>query len=172
MEVYSQKEKKKITIIQPAIVKCYNKGMGGGGVDVFDGHIASYRINIRGKKWWWPHLINTIDCLKAASYSVYTIAVPDRKQRLSYLEFIRRIVISCMPRREGLGPIVSQKVSVWKGDQRVIPEVRLDGKDHWPTKGVQRRCALKACLKKSHYGCEKCGVGLCVVCFKGCHTSP
>ena len=61
VERYSQAEKKRVKVDRPLLIAKYNQGMGG--VDVFDGHVASYRISIRGKKWWWPHLIKTIDCL-------------------------------------------------------------------------------------------------------------
>ena len=86
VERYSQAEKKRVKVDRPLLIAKYNQGMGG--VDVFDGHVASYRISIRGKKWWWPHLINTIDCLKAASYSLYTIANSESEKKISSGEFV------------------------------------------------------------------------------------
>lgn len=70
VERFSQAEKKKVSIQRPCLIKEYNKGMGN--VDVFDGHVATYRISMWGKKWWWPYFINTVDCLKASSYTLYT----------------------------------------------------------------------------------------------------
>ena len=26
-----------------------------GGVDLLDNAVATFQINIKGKKWWWPH---------------------------------------------------------------------------------------------------------------------
>jgi hypothetical protein len=167
---YSQAEKKKVTIERPALVKEYNGGMGN--VDVFDGHVASYRISIRGKKWWWPHFINTLDCLKAASYSLYLIVCNDEKT-LSYLEFIRRITLSYVKRRvDAPSPRILTK-ALWKGDNRVPPEVRLESRTntHWPVTTKQRRCAMKTCKSKSAYKCERCDVALCVLCFKAYHTT-
>ena len=50
-----------------------------GGVDYLDSKVAVYRITIRSKKWWWAHFINTLDCLKAASYMVDKLANPNEK---------------------------------------------------------------------------------------------
>lgn len=44
---YSQKDKKKITIQQPKLIKMYNENMGG--VDRADQNIGLYRTSIRGK---------------------------------------------------------------------------------------------------------------------------
>jgi len=38
-----------------------------------------YRIDVRGKKWYWPHYITTIDVLKSAAFKVFKIANPDAK---------------------------------------------------------------------------------------------
>ncbi|XP_063682586.1 piggyBac transposable element-derived protein 3-like [Bolinopsis microptera] len=169
VERYSQAEKKKIQIKRPSLVKEYNKGMGN--VDVFDGHVASYRISLRGKKWWWPHLINTLDCLKAASYSLYEICHSNEKTKLTYLNFIRRITIAYLKKRLQPPSSLCQRVAVWKGDNRVTPEVRLESRTntHWPVKTKQRRCALNGCKGRSNYKCEVCDVALCVLCFKPYH---
>ena len=54
-----------------------------------------------------------------------------------------------------------------RSTQRVIPEIRHDGIDHWIAKGNLRRCAK--CSKTSKYFCEKCNVGLHPDCFKDFH---
>ena len=169
VERYSQSEKKKIQIKRPSLVREYNKGMGN--VDVFDGHVASYRISLRGKKWWWPHFINTLDCLKAASYSLYEICHCNEKTKLTYLNFIRRITIAYLKKRLQPPSSLCQRVAVWKGDNRVTPEVRLESRTntHWPVKTKQRRCALNGCKGRSNYKCEVCDVALCVLCFKPYH---
>ena len=116
---YSKKEKKIVSIVKPNIVAQYNRHMGG--VDYLDSKVAVYRITIRSKKWWWAHFINTLDCLMAASYMVYKLANPNEKH-ISYLEFIRRIVISYLPRRDVVVRRPIQRAAIWKGDNRVAPE--------------------------------------------------
>ena len=49
---YSQKEKKKVNVLQPNVVNVYNRFMSG--VDRMDQNISTYMINLRSKKWWWP----------------------------------------------------------------------------------------------------------------------
>ena len=171
IERFSQAEKKRIKIKRPSLIKEYNEGMGN--VDVFDGHVATYRISLRGKKWWWPHFINTLDCLKAASYSLYLIGCKSDINTLSYVQFIRRITTAYVKKRIDVPSVNILRRAVWKGNDRVPPEVRLDCKTntHWPVRSKQRRCAVKGCKSKSNYKCERCDVALCVVCFKGYHMT-
>lgn len=49
---YSQKDKKKIIFPRPLFIGEYNNYMGG--TDLMDQNISTCRIDIRGKKWWWP----------------------------------------------------------------------------------------------------------------------
>jgi len=44
-----------------------------------DALVSVYRIDVRGKKWYWPHYITTIDVLKSAAFKVFKIANPDAK---------------------------------------------------------------------------------------------
>ena len=39
------------------------------GVDLLDNAAATYRINIKGEKWWWPHA-NYIGILMAGAWKV------------------------------------------------------------------------------------------------------
>ena len=49
---HNRKQRKHVQIKQPNIIKQYNNYIGGG--DLADYMVANYRIDIRGKKWWWP----------------------------------------------------------------------------------------------------------------------
>ena len=48
---YDRVAKKYIDVDMPNSISTYNKHMGG--VDLFDQQVATYRIRIRSKKWWW-----------------------------------------------------------------------------------------------------------------------
>ena len=60
-----------------------------GGVDSLDNQVSVYRIDVRGKKWYWPHYINTIDVLKSAAFKVFKLVNPYDK--IDFLAFTRRI---------------------------------------------------------------------------------
>ena len=45
------KQKKKVDLPMPLMIREYNQGMGG--VDLFDEIVALYRPRIRKRKWWW-----------------------------------------------------------------------------------------------------------------------
>ena len=43
----------------------YNDGMGG--VDLPHNAVATYQMNIKWKKWWWPHFTNCLGILMAGA---------------------------------------------------------------------------------------------------------
>jgi hypothetical protein len=47
-----ERRKGKIQVDCPTVVMKYTKYMGG--IDRFDENIDSLRVNLRGKKWWFP----------------------------------------------------------------------------------------------------------------------
>ena len=76
-----------IKINRPNCITEYNKHMGG--VDSLDAHVSIYRIDVRGKKWYWSHYINTIDVVKSAAFKVFKFVNPD--DNMDFLAFTRRI---------------------------------------------------------------------------------
>ena len=170
VERFSKKQKEVIKIKRPESIEVYNKGMGG--VDLLDSRVAVYRIKIRGKKWYWPLFVNTLDCLKAASFMSFQLANPGND--MTFLQFIRRVTQPLLKANGHDTPIPKigyLRQAKWKGDSRTSNDTRLDKTSHWPRKQVQRRCAVKGCNRKPCIECDKCGVNLCVVpCFKIWHT--
>ena len=63
---YSRGEKKHVINQQPILISDYNKHMGG--VDLLDNFVATYRIKVRGKKWWFPVFSNFIDVAKTNAW--------------------------------------------------------------------------------------------------------
>ena len=59
---YSQREKKKISCVQPFCFYQYNHGMGG--IDLLDRFTSQYRPTIQAKKWYWPLFVNCIEMPK------------------------------------------------------------------------------------------------------------
>ncbi|XP_065320355.1 piggyBac transposable element-derived protein 3-like [Gordionus sp. m RMFG-2023] len=84
---YSKKISSKIKIPKPNMVTAYNKHMGG--VDLCDNLISTYRIKIRGKKWWWPIFTNFIDVALVNSWKIWKFVNRDDKKSL--LAFRREV---------------------------------------------------------------------------------
>ena len=91
VERFYRKQKKKIQVQRPKNIKIYNDAMGG--VDLLDNAVATYRINIKWKKWWWPHFTNCLRILMAGTWKVYWITNSENNDR-SLLEFVQSAVQS------------------------------------------------------------------------------
>ena len=76
-------------ITQPHLIKQYNNG---GGVDVMDRLLGSYRLMMRGKKWYWPVIINAINVSVVAAWQLHCAVAETPK---SHLEF-RREIATCL----------------------------------------------------------------------------
>ena len=72
---YSQKEKKKVDVLQPNVVNIYNRFMGG--VDRMDQNILTYMIKLRSKKWWWPWFRSCVDVAVNNAFQLYRLRQPD-----------------------------------------------------------------------------------------------
>ena len=87
----SQKEKKKIDVLQPNVVNVYNRFMVG--VDRMDQNISTYMIHLRSKKCWWPLFRFCVDVAVNNAFQLYRLRQPDTgESKLDTLEFRRAIV--------------------------------------------------------------------------------
>ena len=68
-----------INIQRSNCITFYKKQIGGLDSLVF--YVSCYRICVSGKKWYWPHYINTQDILKSASFQVFSIPDPEKKKK-------------------------------------------------------------------------------------------
>ena len=132
--------------------------------------VAVYRISVRGKKWYWPHFINTIDILKSAACYIYNVANEDK---IDELHFIRRVVCYYLTKAAGKkssSSLVYACKKSWKRSAAVSEEIRTSFQ-HFPEKSTtQKRC--RVCPKTTRTKCKICDIGLCMEpCFKQYHTS-
>ena len=143
-------------ISQPAVIAAYNRRMGG--VDLLDRALSNLRPVIRGKKWYWPLIINEINIINAIniafvySWRLYRII---SGEALSQKEFRRRVVSIMILRSQIksdsqiLRRSSSQIMNVRSRPARtlkVADEIRLDGIGHYPFPAPVRRCVI--CEKK------------------------
>ena len=68
-------EEKK-NLLGPKLIKLYNEAVGGA--DLVNAAVATYRIKIKRKKWWWLHFSNTLGILMGAAWRIYNIPTPMR----------------------------------------------------------------------------------------------
>ncbi|XP_065313258.1 piggyBac transposable element-derived protein 3-like [Gordionus sp. m RMFG-2023] len=140
---YSKKISSKIKIPQPNMVTAYNKHMGG--VDLCDNLISTYRIKIRGKKWWWPIFTNFIDVALVNSWKIWKFVNRDDKKSL--LAF-RREVTNYLLRT----PVkIEKNSSTGHASQFALQcENPIDSSGHYLSKiidGKRRRWILPYALK-------------------------
>ena len=64
-----------------------------GGVDGIDQNLAVYTVNLRSKKWWWPHFRLVLDVSVYIAFQLYRMRETQaREKKLDPLGFRRSIV--------------------------------------------------------------------------------
>lgn len=171
---YDKKEKCKIDVTTPAIVKHYNRHMGG--VDLADMLISLYRTPLRTKRYYLRIFAYMIDLCVCNSW---LLARRDAKllggtYKLSLKKFRLQIATSLIlvkraPKRKNLSvecvPISAKKTKFLT--KRPQDDVRYDATAHWPVYCKKGRC--KNC--KSGFArmqCSKCKVILCFTKERNC----
>ena len=188
---WDKNKKERNEVDCPAIVKEYNKNMGG--VDLADMLIALYRIDCKTKRWYIKVFWHLVDIAKVNGWILYRRHceqedIPTKKQ-LPLKEFSTKIAHALMysgnktrgrplKRRNSNLPDSNTKRGRGKKSQVPIPcdAVRLDRINHWPIPIVdenKKRCRWFGCAEYSRTKCEKCKVTLCLNgsrnCFKDFH---
>lgn len=155
---WSKQQKMKIDVPQPHLFKNYNRYMGG--VDLSDQSVNTYRISIRGKKWWWPLFTYMLDLAMTNAWKLYLLA--SEGEKISQLDFTRSIVRHYLLRARS---------SVHRRSSSVPVTVRHDNMGHFPEKlEKQLRCVV--CHSRIRWCCKKCKNTLCIErnCFEIFHT--
>ena len=62
-----------------------------GRLDSLDAMVGVYRTDVRGKKWYWSHYINTMDVLKSVTFKVFKLS--NSGVKIDFLGFTCHIVI-------------------------------------------------------------------------------
>ena len=156
----------RVEIHQPNSISVYNKTMGG--VDRMDQNIGAYMIIIRSKKWWWLLFQFFVDLAVNNAFQLYRLQLLEQGEKQLDLLGFRREIVKVYHARFRSDKTLPLIFPAPRSTQRVIPEIRYDGIDHWIAKENQRHCAK--CSKTSKYFCEKCNVGLHPDYFIDFHT--
>ena len=157
---WSKEVKKKMTVSMPSCVAVYNRTMGG--VDLHDQFVASYRIRVRSKKWWWPLFIWQVNSAVVNAWLLYRKLGHD----VPLLEFTRQCVLETIsehgrePARPGTRPLPALSSAEASGD----------GTAHWPAKGSSKYGRCRHCSGRSAYICRKCGAAVHPECMQAYHS--
>ncbi|XP_033214089.1 piggyBac transposable element-derived protein 3-like [Belonocnema kinseyi] len=160
---YSRKDKKSVIVPQPHCIYQYNKSMGG--TDRMDQDIIRYKIDIRGKKWWFVLFTWLIDVAVNNSWLIHK---ESSGTKIPKLQFCRQLAQTYLVRFKT--PIKKAGPSA-HAKNKCIDSIRYDRIDHFvaPIEN-RRRCANKPCSSHVKTICQKCDVGLCVRCFVKYHS--
>lgn len=143
------KNKGAVMVSQPHVVGCYNAGMGG--VDLFDRALADYRPTIRGKKWYWPLLINAINIAVVYCWRIYQITTNCESRQKDF----RRSLVAVMLKKSKPRKSVDSR----PGPSFSVPaEARTDNRNHYPQSCPVRRCTV--CKRNCRIQCVKCNKSL------------
>lgn len=72
-----------------ACITEYNKHIGGE--DSLDAMVSVYRINVCGKKWYWPHYVIIINVLESKVFKMFKLF--NLNVKMDFLGFTRLIVM-------------------------------------------------------------------------------
>lgn len=159
---YSYKEKKNISISQPHIVNAYNQNMGG--VDRCDQNVSLYRTSVRGKKWYFPLIMQALDLAIHNAWQLHKTST-DKQNQLDHLSFRRQIALSIL--QSNLKD--KGRNSTGKPNANENIGIRYDKVGHFVIpQDSQTRC--RHCHTKTTTRCVKCDIGLHVKCFYVYHT--
>ena len=100
-----------------------------GVVDSCDQNISSYRIGIRGKKWWWDLFVWVPDMIVQNSWNLYRQYKEDGDPTYDLLQFRREIVNTYLMKYKDIRkPTIPRNKTV---ERRVPADVRFDGFYHY-----------------------------------------
>lgn len=174
---YSKIVKEKVEVECPAIIRNYNKHMGG--VDKANALMGLYKTPGKAKRWYFSIFTYILDICVVNAWLLYRMdCVALNKKHMPLKKF--RLEISEALSRTGKesrkGRPSSAAASVPKIKNPTVPRPddtsRTDCFAHWPTHTTKGRC--RHCVSgTSRLKCEKCDTRLCLTekknCFKAFH---
>ena len=180
---YDRKGHEKIQVSCPAIVRQYNRHMGG--VDLLDSIIGKYKIKMRSRKWYMRLFYHLLDITIINAWLLYRRCNQENNKLLKLADFRIELArtlcsiggTSSTPKR-GRPSVLQQTIECKrkKPNAAALPpqEVRLDNVCHFPIWNTTRlRCKNPTCKAQTYVLCEKCKTALCFnkdkICFKTFH---
>lgn len=175
---YDRKNKEKISIPCPAVVKQYNRHMGG--VDLLDSIIGRYKISMRSKKWYMRLFYHLLDISIINAWLLYRRNNAGAQNLMKLADFRIDLAKTLCCIGESSGPKRGRPSSIQqnidakrrKPNASALPptDVRLDNRSHFPNWNETRlRCKLPGCKAQTYVVCQKCDTALCLNKDKNCY---
>ncbi|XP_033911326.3 piggyBac transposable element-derived protein 2-like [Acipenser ruthenus] len=183
------RKRKMITKVPcPAVVKEYNKNMGGVGL--LDSLIALYRNKIKSKKWYHRLVFHFLDMIIMTTWLLYRRDCEGtgmrKKEQMKLYTFKSYIAEGLCKSGKSLERKKGRPCSTIAGEYEEkrrkgpaapipVPDVRLDATAHWMIMAEKKgRCKVPGCTGTPKAKCRKCDVHLCFTstsnCFLRFHT--
>ena len=131
-------------IPQPSVGKFYNTRMGG--VDLLDRALADLRPRVRGKKWYWPLLINAVNVALVFSWRVHQLCTDGQIEQKDF----RRQIVAVLLKQAQPRP----RIECLPGPKGPVPLDVVKQGEHYPAGGPVRRCIV--CKKSCRSHCNIC----------------
>lgn len=181
---WSSQEKKYIEINRPAIVREYNKYMGG--VDLLDRVIAKYPMSSRTNKWTIRCIYAFFDFSAAASWLQYrqtcrAAGIP-KKEIKDYLDFkfeLAKSLLFAHSENNSTSNDDPDDDESPRKKRRVVPtpdkRQRKEGAKHLPEfvsekQKSRSKCRFSGCKGLTFCRCVKCNVFLCCSIQRNCFS--
>ena len=74
------------------MIATYNTTMGG--VDICDRFLSDYRPTVRGKRWYFPHIIHLFNVLCEASWRISCVAQSTKWMNLEFRRYVARSLLT------------------------------------------------------------------------------
>ncbi len=185
---WDRKQKMITKVPCPAVVKEYNKNMGG--VDLLDSLLTLYRIKIRSKKWYHRLLFHLLDMIIVTTWLLYRRDCEGtgmrKNEHMKLYTFKSYIAEALCKSGKSLECKKGRPCSTIAGEYEEkrrkgpaapipVPDVRLDATARWMIMAEKKgRCKVPGCTGTPKAKCRKCDVHLCFTstsnCFLRFHT--
>lgn len=185
IERWDKKANERKQVPCPAIVKSYNKSMGG--VDLADMLISLYRIQARTKRWYIKVFWHLVDIAKVNAWILYkrhyTMSNQPKGKMQTLVNFSKEIADSLImankvvvsskgrPKRRSLDQTPEETERPAKGKKPTVPipcgDIRYDSIGHFPC-ATKEKSRCRHCKSYIRMKCIKCKVFLCVLVDRNC----
>lgn len=172
IERYDKKDRKRVSVPCPHVIKIYNTHMGG--VDIADMLTALYRIRMKTRRWYMSIFAQLMDIALNNSWLLHRrdCAQLGNENKLALKKFRIQAALALIKtntkshlQRGSLEPASATITKPFI--PRPVDESRLDCFDHFPLYTAQGRCRL--CKNgKTMVTCSKCEQRLCFTVKKNC----